>query len=210
MSRVTLREAIRALKQVGYLESRRGHGGGTFVTYRPDQSRGDHSRQVAGRFGGSLPEVLKFRHVIAPGAVDLAARQQLTETQTAVLRKLLAEVLSAPTAEFPQADSRFHLGIAELTGSTMVTRAVAEVRMHINEFLFSIPLLDPPVAHSNDQHEEMVEAILNHDPETARRVMQLHIDATGAMLRGFLGSPSTWLPQQVAVPKAVRRSKPKV
>ena len=28
VSRVTLREAIRALKQVGYLESRRGRGGG--------------------------------------------------------------------------------------------------------------------------------------------------------------------------------------
>src|SRR5690349_24686333 len=31
VSRVTLREAIRALREAGYLESRRGRSGGTFV-----------------------------------------------------------------------------------------------------------------------------------------------------------------------------------
>ena len=31
VARVTLREAIKALRQTGLLESRRGHGGGTFV-----------------------------------------------------------------------------------------------------------------------------------------------------------------------------------
>ena len=178
------------------------------MTYRPDQTRSDDSRQVAGRFGESLLEVLKFRHVIEPGAVDLAARQQLTKTQTAVLRRLLAEVVSAPTAEFLQADSRLHLGIAE---AHRVDHGYPR-RCGGEDARQRVPLLHPPlgspVAHSNDQHEEIVEAILNQDPETARRVMQLHIDATGAMLRGFLGPPSAWLPQQPVVPKTVRRSKP--
>src|SRR5581483_9862673 len=34
VSRVTLREAIAALRDAGYLESRRGRSGGTFVVYR--------------------------------------------------------------------------------------------------------------------------------------------------------------------------------
>src|SRR5919106_4893134 len=37
ISRVTLREALRALIDAGYVESRRGRSGGTFVTYRPDE-----------------------------------------------------------------------------------------------------------------------------------------------------------------------------
>src|ERR1700760_1902981 len=35
ISRVTLREAIRSLQEAGYLESRRGRNGGTFVVRRP-------------------------------------------------------------------------------------------------------------------------------------------------------------------------------
>ncbi len=35
ISRLTLREAIRELQQAGYVESRRGRSGGTFVTFRP-------------------------------------------------------------------------------------------------------------------------------------------------------------------------------
>ena len=35
ISRLTLREAIRELQEAGYVESRRGRSGGTFVTYVP-------------------------------------------------------------------------------------------------------------------------------------------------------------------------------
>jgi GntR family transcriptional repressor for pyruvate dehydrogenase complex len=189
VSRVTLREAIRGLKQVGYLESRRGYNGGTFVIYRPDATGPINLADVVGSMGESLLDALKFRDVIEPGAVDLAARQQLTKSQVAQLRKLLDDVVTSPKSHFFQADSRFHLGIAELTGSTMVTRAVAEVRMYVNDLLSAIPLLDQPVNHSNEQHIQIVDAILRGDSAGARLVMQHHIDATASMLRGFLGSP---------------------
>src|SRR5690349_18114285 len=38
VSRVTLRQAIAALREAGYLRSRRGRGGGTFVEYSPNGS----------------------------------------------------------------------------------------------------------------------------------------------------------------------------
>src|SRR3954454_14502521 len=46
VSRVTLRQAIGALREAGYLESRRGRAGGTFVVYQggltgPDGERPD-------------------------------------------------------------------------------------------------------------------------------------------------------------------------
>ena len=47
ISRITLREAIRALQQAGYVESRRGRFGGTFVTYtRPAPDPGE-ARRIA-------------------------------------------------------------------------------------------------------------------------------------------------------------------
>src|SRR5580704_5014377 len=45
ISRLTLRDAIRELQQAGYVESRRGRLGGTFITYsRPEPSVGDLRR----------------------------------------------------------------------------------------------------------------------------------------------------------------------
>src|SRR3954462_14010268 len=40
VSRVTLRQAIGALREAGYLESRRGRGGGTFVAAVDERYRG--------------------------------------------------------------------------------------------------------------------------------------------------------------------------
>src|SRR5689334_15639652 len=47
VSRVTLREAIRALREAGYLEARRGRSGGTFVVSRT--GNGDAHRIPASR-----------------------------------------------------------------------------------------------------------------------------------------------------------------
>ena len=40
--------------------------------------------------------------------------------------------------------------------------------------------------HSNEQHEEIVRAILDGDPAAARRSMAEHLDGTASLLRGFL------------------------
>ncbi len=45
VARVTLREAIKALRQTGLLESRRGHGGGTFVVAPINVRPGDGGRR---------------------------------------------------------------------------------------------------------------------------------------------------------------------
>jgi DNA-binding FadR family transcriptional regulator len=58
VSRVTLREAIRALREAGFLESRRGRSGGTFVVAAGDPGRGSAPRSEergSGRAGPTVP-----------------------------------------------------------------------------------------------------------------------------------------------------------
>ena len=50
ISRLTLREAIRELHQAGYVESRRGRFGGTFVTYTPPAPDAGEA-ELAGEIG---------------------------------------------------------------------------------------------------------------------------------------------------------------
>src|SRR5215475_11564323 len=82
VSRVTLREAIAALRDAGYLETRRGRAGGTFVVYRdiPDETNQNtgEAAAIAREMGDALHDALDFRRVVEPGAAELAATRSLT------------------------------------------------------------------------------------------------------------------------------------
>jgi GntR family transcriptional regulator, transcriptional repressor for pyruvate dehydrogenase complex len=184
VSRVTIREGIRSLQQAGYLEPRRGRFGGTFVVYKPGSH--DSGRPLDSQLVSSLDDVLAFRRVVETGAVELAASRQLTDYQQANLLQRLRETTEAPMEGYRQADARLHLAIAELSGSAMVTRAVAEARVAVNDLLNALPPLETPLVHSNEQHDSLVKALLAHDARRARSLMLEHLEATAALLHGFL------------------------
>jgi DNA-binding GntR family transcriptional regulator len=76
--------------------------------------------------------------------------------------------------------------IGELTGSSSLVNQVAQSRMRVNELLDDIPLLQPNVVHSNQQHEEIVMAILTGQAEKASAAMRTHLEGSASLLRGFL------------------------
>ncbi|MGE7438140.1 MULTISPECIES: FadR/GntR family transcriptional regulator [Kitasatospora] len=187
ISRETLREAIRSLQEANCVESRRGRYGGTFVTYRqPPPDLGELRRAVR-HMGAELEDALTYRMVLEAGAAEQAARRVLTDTQIDHLRGRLADLEQATPEAYRQFDSRFHLAIAELTGSPSLAAGVAEIRMRLNDLLNAIPILDRNIENAFEQHRAMAEAILAGDVERARRATEEHLAATAALLRGFLG-----------------------
>ena len=189
VSRMTLREALRDLQRAGYVESRRGRLGGTFVRYRPADVAVPAAEALARarELTGSLEDVLALRRVLEVGAVELAARRALSEDERAHLRARLAECRSCPPGGYRQRDSRLHLALAEVSGSASLAAAVADVRARLNDLLDAIPLLPRNIRHSDSQHAAVVDAVLAGEPERARREMEHHADGTAALLRGFLG-----------------------
>ncbi|MHB1738024.1 MAG: FadR/GntR family transcriptional regulator [Actinomycetes bacterium] len=190
VSRVTLREAIKALRQAGMVDSRRGRTGGTFVIYdagdRPAPDEG--AEQVARRMGAALDEALDFRRVVEPGTAALAASRPLMAGDRQALRVALVECTGATDdASRRMADSRLHLTIAGAAGCQPLATAVAEGQIRLDELLRAIPVIRRNIAHSDAQHAAVVDAILAGDPERSRRHMEEHVDATAALLRGFLG-----------------------
>jgi len=98
----------------------------------------------------------------------------------------LAEVNAAGPADYRRLDTLFHLSIAELTGSSLLTAACGEARMRLNDLLNAIPVLQRNIDHTAGQHTAIVDAILAGDSTRARREMAEHIAGTAALLRGFL------------------------
>jgi DNA-binding FadR family transcriptional regulator len=73
ISRLTLREAIGELQQAGYVESRRGRFGGTFITYTPPAPVKGDLRRLAREDGDKLADALTFRLVVEAGAAEALA-----------------------------------------------------------------------------------------------------------------------------------------
>jgi len=208
ISRLTLREAIRELQRADYVESRRGRLGGTFITYTRPAPNVRDLRRLAQERGQKLTDALTYRFAVETGAADMLAQQVAAASDPAVepvapvasvtgdgslaaqrdvLLTRLKDVNNAGPADYRRMDTLFHLAIAELTGSSLLSTACAEARMALNDLLNAIPMLKLNIAHAAAQHAAIVDAILAGDSDPARNAVPEHLAGTGSLLRGFLG-----------------------
>ena len=187
VGRTTLREALEALRTAGYVQTRRGRGGGTFVCYDVASAPPPSAAGLAAATPADVADAIAFRRVVEPGAVALAASRRLDDAQTAALRLAFDAVTHAEDEPTHRgADSRLHLALAELSGSPSVVAAVVEAQLRVGELLAAIPVLRRNISHSDRQHAAIVTAVLEGDAVAARVATEEHCDATSALLRGFL------------------------
>ena len=188
VSRITLREALRELAAAGYVETKRGRFGGTFIIRQPEPLVSDELTRTARDMGGDeLDDALTFRRVVETGAAEMAAKASLSRQQRESLSAALAAMHDAGSFGYRQADTRLHLAIADAAGSPLLTASVVEARVRLVDLLNAIPMLETNLEHANFQHASIVRAILAGDPERARHAMEEHVAGTAALLRGFLG-----------------------
>jgi GntR family transcriptional regulator, transcriptional repressor for pyruvate dehydrogenase complex len=186
VSRDTVREAIRSLSDAGFLVSRRGRYGGTFVSEElphavPDIAAVDEPLTVE-----LIDDVLGLREIVEVGAARAAAARALSAADRELLWARLTETSAADVADYRRLDSRLHVSIAEIAGIPSLVPLLADNRTAVNSLLDRIPLISRNIAHSNEQHEAIVVAILTGDPERAAAEMLEHLGGTASLLRGFL------------------------
>lgn len=183
VSRDTVREAIRELSDAGYLRSRRGRYGGTFVS---DPLPEPPVVPVSPPTPAELDDLLGLREILEVGAARSAASRTLDGEARALLWTRLGEVSAASAPDYRRLDSRLHLTIGELTGVPSLVTVLADNRSRVNELLDSFPLLPRNIEHSNRQHEAIVLAILSGNEDGAAEAVREHLEGSAALLRGFL------------------------
>lgn len=183
VSRDTLREAIATLADAGYLLSKRGRYGGTFVVEDLPAPGGENSQRLE---AAQLDEIAMLRRVLEVGVITELAARELTAGERAAIATALDECLDADVDSFRRHDSRLHLLFAELTGSPGLVQLSADLRTRLNVALDSMPMMPPNLSHSNEQHAQIVGAVLSGRPEVAAKVMLEHLAGTEALLRAFV------------------------
>lgn len=186
ISRITLREAIGHLHQRGYVESRRGRRGGTFVAGPPPRPTPLDVRRDLTAADTDLEGLLTFRRALETGTVVRLAEVGLSTEQIRLLERRLTDTETADPGNYRRCDTVLHITLAWLTGSRQMTAALTDARMRVNRIMDAVPLNEDGYADSDGQHREIVRAVENRDPEGARRALEGHLSGVEERLRSLL------------------------
>ena len=178
VSRHTIREAIRGLEKVGYISTRRGRYGGSFVEREESLLVSSGERKTT----AEILEMLDFRIVIEPGVAALAA-DRAGEEQIEEMRVLVKDEEADSFAMFLRANCRLHIMFAQAAHCTRLLRQVTAVEDEYMELLLELPNILPSETRSHVQHLEIIDAIADEDAVAARNAMQEHLTGTDLVIR---------------------------
>lgn len=173
VSRWTLRKAITTLTQTGHLESRKGRHGGSFVAQRPPL-RGTAERGLR----PGWRDVLDFRMALELGAITLAARRRAPEHLARLEHLVEAMEDCRCFDDYRRSDVRFHVTIAEAARAPRLLAAMTNIQSEASAIIAFVAHPPTVLAHANDEHGQMVEALRTHDAESASRLMRRHLEGT--------------------------------
>jgi DNA-binding FadR family transcriptional regulator len=182
ISRSTLRQALTALVQSGHLRATRGRSGGTFVAESQPPAQAP-SAELLMSWRDACDQRLAVELAVAVLAAERADLDALDPLDELVA---LMDTTLESFADFRQADVRWHLGLAEATGSQRLLAAMTEAQGQMSDLISYIAHPPELLAWSNQQHARMLTAVRRRDGDRALRIMSEHLKGTEHVLSGLL------------------------
>ena len=180
VSRPSLREAIQMLTSRGLLYSRQG--GGTYVKNPLDPDETDPMLSLFRENPEYRFDVLEIRHALEGNAAFYAALRATDEDKQNIREKFENMITlhgSDDPMEEARADAAFHLSIVEASHNLVllhVMRGLFDLLQnsisHNLDKLYTLPRVFEPLS---TQHRELMEAVVNSEPEAARKAAQQHL-----------------------------------
>jgi GntR family transcriptional repressor for pyruvate dehydrogenase complex len=182
ISRSTLRQALTALVQSGHVVAARGRGGGTFVAERPPPLEPPSAELLH-----NWREACDTRLAVELGVATLAAQRAQPERLDDLV-ELVAEMddMVEDFGAYRRADVRFHIGLAETTGSHRMVVLATEAQAAMTDLIAHIAHPVEVLANANAQHARLVAAVREHDATRATALMAEHLRGTEHVLAGLL------------------------
>lgn len=188
VGRSTIREAISALKAMGWLDVR--HGGGTYAAKTLPQAASSLLFDLS-QGAEAVMEILEVRMILERGTSELAAAKR-GEADLERLRAILARMGRAldddDAAEGEQADLEFHQAIAAASGNPMLIRLMDSISQRLSETIGRTRELwfyqeQAEASRLLEEHRGIYEAIAARDPDLASERVRMHLSKVENVLK---------------------------
>ncbi|MFQ5848306.1 MAG: FadR/GntR family transcriptional regulator [Candidatus Methylomirabilales bacterium] len=174
VSRASVREAIRALESLGFIEIRQGEG--TYIASSVETLLASVTSTLL-QEADLLMQVFEARKILEPAIAALAA-ERATAEEVAELEEILKEqaqeIAQAETGV--EADTRFHSALAEAAKNEVLLRLNEAIVDHLRETRERSLHTEGRPPRSLAGHREILGAIRDKDPANAREAMLIHLE----------------------------------
>ncbi len=175
VSRTAVREAVKALIQLGLVDAQPGRG--TFVTHRsPSGVRDVMAHILKGDLDLGTRNLVEVREILEPEIAALAAQragaEHLAAMQTAIAQ--MDQTLEDIDA-FIEADLDFHLALAEGSRNPLILALIDNLVDILRTARRRIALVPGGIHRAQEHHKRIYEAVKQGDPAAARQAMSSHM-----------------------------------
>lgn len=139
-----------------------------------------------------LTDIYEYRAAVECAAAELAARKATDSELLQHLVELAETSYQTDSIEsymrFIEADTVFHVGIARLSRNQMLIRAVNEARCQMERIMYAAIDIHYFGEVPTREHKAIMKAIVEHNPDSARRHMYDHIVQSKSKVLRLTGS----------------------
>ncbi|WP_129595905.1 FadR/GntR family transcriptional regulator [Anaerophilus nitritogenes] len=187
VSRTSIREALRALEIIGFVESR--HGEGNFISGNMDSSFFEPLSVMFMLNEGKPENILELRMIIEVEAAGIAA-QKIKEEDIEQLQRLMEEFRQAQNEiDRAKIDKALHYKIAQITENYLIVNLLNAIgslmELFIKDARRMILKEEEKKEMLMDQHLKICEAIIEKDSKKAVIAMKKHLQTINEAMKNY-------------------------
>lgn len=182
VSRTTVREALQRLHATGYVTTRRGRGGGTFIQTGTGPGSDEMIKRTLVPAWDELTEVLDYRRLIEQLIARTAAERRTDEDIAVIGRAVTAYANASGRDASRLADHALHQAIARATHNSRLVDLSARIRREVGLGFDAEPYTPDMRRRALRQHPTLAQAVIAGDAADAATLAASHFSLTDDML----------------------------
>ncbi|GAB2556239.1 FadR/GntR family transcriptional regulator [Gracilibacillus alcaliphilus] len=176
VSRSVIREALSYLENTGVIRVRQGQG--AFLNKTNIENLLDNFFFLWQINGGNISDIQSLRAIFETSAIDEIYRQKQEDALLTLKQQVQTSRHATTETERKEADRNFHSQLLKATNNELFIQISHMITSYFFSVAAHITLTEKEFHTLHDEHEEIVDLLIEGNIEEAKRKLTIHIDKT--------------------------------